>query len=44
MQKRIGSTEVTLTSADLQSIAAILAQVSVQGDRYPESLKSRVGR
>jgi aryl-alcohol dehydrogenase-like predicted oxidoreductase len=44
LKENIGSTEVTLTTADLQSIAVALSQVSVQGDRYPESLKSRVGR
>lgn len=44
LEENIGSTEVTLTTADLQSIAVALAQVSVQGDRYPEALKSRVGR
>ena len=44
LEENIGSTEVTLTTGDLQSIAAALSQVSVQGDRYPESLKSRVGR
>lgn len=44
LKENIGSTEVTLTAADLQSIAVALAQTSVQGDRYPEALKSRVGR
>lgn len=44
LKENIGSTEVTLTSADLQSIATALAQITVHGDRYPESLKARVGR
>ncbi|WP_043246575.1 aldo/keto reductase [Pseudomonas solani] len=44
LKENIGSADVTLTSADVQSIGAALAQVSVQGDRYPESLKARVGR
>lgn len=44
LKENIGSAYVTLTSADVQSIGAALAQVSVQGDRYPESLKARVGR
>lgn len=44
LMENIGSADVPLTSADVQSIGAALAQVSVQGDRYPESLKARVGR
>ncbi|MGA6108494.1 aldo/keto reductase [Pseudomonas solani] len=44
LKENIGSADVTLTSADVQSIGAALAQVCVQGDRYPESLKARVGR
>ncbi|MEX3772961.1 aldo/keto reductase [Pseudomonas sp. MYb118] len=44
LKENIGSTEVTLSSADLQSIATALAQITVHGDRYPESLKARVGR
>ncbi|WP_409280669.1 aldo/keto reductase [Pseudomonas defluvii] len=44
LQENIGSTAITLSEGDLQSIASALAQISVQGDRYPESLKARVGR
>ncbi|VFB18317.1 aldo-keto reductase [Pseudomonas fragi] len=36
--------EGTLSETDLQSIDSALAQISVHGDRYPESLKARVGR
>jgi aryl-alcohol dehydrogenase-like predicted oxidoreductase len=44
LEENIGSTDIVLTATDLESIATVLAQVSVEGDRYPESLKSRVGR
>ncbi|WP_409277001.1 aldo/keto reductase [Pseudomonas defluvii] len=44
LQENIGSTAITLSEGDLQSIASALAQISVQGDRYPESLKARAGR
>lgn len=44
LEENIGSTDIVLTPADLESIATALAQVSVEGDRYPEALQSRVGR
>lgn len=44
LKENIGSTAVGLDESDLQSIASVLAQINVQGDRYPESLKARVGR
>lgn len=44
LQENIGSTALTLSETDLQSIDSALAQISVHGDRYPESLKARVGR
>jgi aryl-alcohol dehydrogenase-like predicted oxidoreductase len=44
LEENIGSAAVTLSEAELQRIAAALSQIQVQGDRYPESLKARVGR
>jgi aryl-alcohol dehydrogenase-like predicted oxidoreductase len=44
LKENIGSTSVTLSQADLRAIASALSQIEVQGDRYPESLKARVGR
>lgn len=44
LQENIGSTAIALSETDLQSIDSALAQISVHGDRYPESLKARVGR
>jgi hypothetical protein len=40
----LGADEVELSAADLQRIADALAQVQVQGDRYPAALQARVGR
>jgi aryl-alcohol dehydrogenase-like predicted oxidoreductase len=44
LKENIGSASVKLSGADLQSISSALAQIEIQGDRYPESLKGRVGR
>lgn len=44
LKENIGSASVKLSEADLQSISSALAQIEIQGERYPESLKGRVGR
>ena len=42
--ENIGAADVALTPDDLGTIAAALATVTVQGDRYPAHLQARVGR
>ncbi|WDU60296.1 aldo/keto reductase [Pseudomonas poae] len=44
LEENLGSASVNLTPAELEAIASALSQISIQGDRYPESLKARVGR
>ncbi len=44
LDENLGAVEVELSVADLQRIADALAQVQVQGDRYPAALQARVGR
>ena len=44
LDENLGAVEVELSAADLQRIADALAQVQVQGDRYPAALQARVGR
>jgi len=44
LEENLGAAVVTLSEADLAAIAAVLAKVTVQGDRYPAHLQARVGR
>ena len=44
LEENIGAADVALTPDDLGAIAAVLATVTVQGDRYPAHLQARVGR
>lgn len=44
LEENLGGASVTLTNANLKEIDSALAQIHIQGDRYPESLKARVGR
>ncbi len=44
LEENIGAADVALTSDDLGAMAAVLATVTVQGDRYPAHLQARVGR
>jgi aryl-alcohol dehydrogenase-like predicted oxidoreductase len=44
LEENIGGAAVELTPEDLSNIEAALAQVEVQGDRYPAHLQARVGR
>lgn len=44
LEENLGAAAVTLSQADLGAIAEALANVAVQGDRYPTHLQARVGR
>ncbi|UZE14110.1 aldo/keto reductase [Pseudomonas sp. B21-053] len=44
LEENIGGASITLTELDLKAIDSALSQIRIQGDRYPESLKARVGR
>ncbi|MDN4986356.1 aldo/keto reductase [Bradyrhizobium arachidis] len=44
LEENLGAAAVALSQADLAAIAAVLARVSVQGERYPAHLQARVGR
>jgi aryl-alcohol dehydrogenase-like predicted oxidoreductase len=44
LQENMGAADIVLTPDDLAAIAAALAKVTVQGDRYPAHLQARVGR
>jgi aryl-alcohol dehydrogenase-like predicted oxidoreductase len=44
LEENIGAAGVALTAADLQDIDRALAEIPVQGARYPEHLQKRVGR
>lgn len=44
LEENIGGSAIELTAEDLQEIEAALADVTVQGDRYPAHLQARVGR
>jgi aryl-alcohol dehydrogenase-like predicted oxidoreductase len=44
LKENLGAVSVDLTGEDLQQVAAALADIQVQGDRYPAQLAARVGR
>jgi len=44
LKENLGGAAIELTSEDLRRIAEALAQVRVQGDRYPPHLQALVGR
>ena len=44
LEENMGSVSLSLSEAELQAIESTLSQIHIQGDRYPESLKARVGR
>jgi aryl-alcohol dehydrogenase-like predicted oxidoreductase len=44
LEENIGAASVELTADDLGEIETALANVTVQGDRYPAHLQQRVGR
>lgn len=44
LEENLGAATVMLSAADLAAIQGLLANVAVQGDRYPAHLQARVGR
>jgi aryl-alcohol dehydrogenase-like predicted oxidoreductase len=44
VKENVGAAAVELTASDLLQIAEALAEVKVQGDRYPAHLAGRAGR
>jgi len=44
LDENIGALAVELTSDDLQEIESALAQITVQGDRYPQDMQKLVNR
>jgi aryl-alcohol dehydrogenase-like predicted oxidoreductase len=44
LEENLGGAEVELSAGDLRLIEESLASVQIEGDRYPEALKARVGR
>lgn len=44
LEENLGAASVELSDADLGKIAQALADVKIQGDRYPAALQARVGR
>ncbi|MFU6944361.1 aldo/keto reductase [Pseudomonas aeruginosa] len=44
LEENLGGVDVTLDAAELKVIDAALAQIRIEGERYPEALKARVGR
>lgn len=44
LEENLGAVEVDLTSDDLREIDGTSSKITVQGDRYPESLEQMTGR
>lgn len=44
LEENLHATQIVLSENDLQSIAATLETVRIQGERYPAALQARVGR
>ena len=44
LEENLGTASLELTKADLAEIGAALADITVQGDRYPAVFQQRVGR
>jgi aryl-alcohol dehydrogenase-like predicted oxidoreductase len=44
LKENVGAADVSLTQGDLRTIAESLAEVEVQGERYPAHLAARVGK
>jgi aryl-alcohol dehydrogenase-like predicted oxidoreductase len=43
LEENLGAAELDLTADDLREIDAAAAQISIQGDRYPDELERRTG-
>ena len=44
LEENLGGADIKLDAAELKAIDTALAQIRIEGDRYPEALKARVGR
>jgi aryl-alcohol dehydrogenase-like predicted oxidoreductase len=44
LEENLGGADITLDADDLKAIDVALAQIRIEGERYPEALKARVGR
>jgi aryl-alcohol dehydrogenase-like predicted oxidoreductase len=44
LEENLGAADMDLSDVDLQRISEALAQVEIQGNRYPAALQARVGR
>ncbi len=44
LEENLGGADITLDAGELQAIDTALAQIRIEGERYPEALKARVGR
>ena len=44
LEENLGGADITLDASELKAIDTALAQIHIEGDRYPEALKARVGR
>jgi len=44
LEENLGATDVTLSEADLAAIHAALADIDIEGERYPEHLMAATGR
>ena len=44
LEENLGGADITLDASELRAIDSALAQIPIEGDRYPEALKARVGR
>jgi aryl-alcohol dehydrogenase-like predicted oxidoreductase len=43
LEENIAAADIDLTQDELKSINEALAQITVEGDRYPEELEKRTG-
>ena len=44
LEENLGGADITLDASELNAIDSALAQIRIEGERYPEALKARVGR
>jgi len=44
LEENLGGADITLDATELKAIDAALAHIRIEGERYPEALKARVGR
>lgn len=44
LEENLGGADITLDASELKAIDTALAQIHIEGERYPEALKARVGR